>query len=170
MSFKEELSRFGIDLKTIKPSVKPYDEIKKAFQEMEKNYWLERLEIVLNGNLIHITDTLTKNIVIFGVKVDLAQLEKDISFIVIRKPLKLKKSAQEMFKDLGFKKHSGGNGDWLIYDLEKGSEVTEIVFYKREKECVIKTWNYAELCETFLSFDLVNAIREQLIELGWLDE
>lgn len=80
---KFELNRnFNINVDDIEETYDFHSNIRKAIEKMKDDYDKQNLEILLNGNLLNVKNKLENTKAIFGIKVSLADLEKDISFIV----------------------------------------------------------------------------------------
>ena len=80
--FKEEMKHFNISIDDIEPSTDIFGAIEQAAIEMRMNSFKDRLEVILNGNLIETKDKYTGYRTIFGCRVSYDNLPKDISFIV----------------------------------------------------------------------------------------
>lgn len=80
--FKEEMKAFNINVDDIKPDEHIFGAIEEAIIKMRNEYFVDRLEVVLNNNLIDIRDKMTNDRTILGCKLSYANLSKDISFIV----------------------------------------------------------------------------------------
>lgn len=80
---KFELNRnFNINVDDIEETYDFHSNIRKAIEIMKDDYDKQNLEILLNGNLLNVKNKLENTKAIFGIKVSLADLEKDISFIL----------------------------------------------------------------------------------------
>lgn len=103
--FRDEMKAFNIEVDDIKPDEHIFGAIEKAIHKMKNEYLVQRLEVVLNQNLIEIKDKITDYRKILGCKVSYDDLPKDISFIV-REDLK-------------------PSYDRLQQRIDKASEITE---------------------------------------------
>lgn len=80
--FKKEMRAFDINVDDIKPDEHIFGAIEKAIIKMRNECLIDRLEVVLNNNLIDIKDKITDNRTILGCRLSYADLSKDVSFIV----------------------------------------------------------------------------------------
>lgn len=80
--FKKEMRAFDINVDDIKPDEHIFGAIEEAIIKMRNEYFVDRLEVVLNNNLIDIRDKMTNDKTILGCKLSYANLSKDVSFIV----------------------------------------------------------------------------------------
>lgn len=80
--FKKEMRAFDINVDDIKPDEHIFGAIEEAIIKMRNECLIDRLEVVLNNNLIDIKDKITDNRTILGCRFSYADLSKDISFIV----------------------------------------------------------------------------------------
>ena len=75
--FKKEMRAFDI-----KPDEHIFGAIEEEIIKMRNECLIDRLEVVLNNNLIDIKDKITDNRTILGCRLSYADLSKDVSFIV----------------------------------------------------------------------------------------
>lgn len=80
--FKKEMRVFDINVDDIKPDEHIFGAIEEAIIKMRNECLIDRLEVVLNNNLIDIKDKITDNRTILGCRLSYADLSKDVSFIV----------------------------------------------------------------------------------------
>lgn len=80
--FKKEMRAFDINVDDIKPDEHIIGAIEEAIIKMRNECLIDRLEVVLNNNLIDIKDKITDNRTILGCRLSYADLSKDVSFIV----------------------------------------------------------------------------------------
>lgn len=80
--FKKEMRAFDINVDDIKPDEHIFGAIEEAIIKMRNECLIDRLEVVLNNNLIDIKDKITANRTILGCRISYADLSKDVSFIV----------------------------------------------------------------------------------------
>lgn len=80
--FKKEMRAFDINVDDIKPDEHIFGAIAEAMIKMRNECLIDRLEVVLNNNLIDIKDKITVNRTILGCRLSYADLSKDVSFIV----------------------------------------------------------------------------------------
>lgn len=80
--FKKEMRSFDINVDDIKPDEHIFGAIEEAIIKMRNECLIDRLEVVLNNNLIDIKDKITDNRTILGCRLSYADLSKDVSFIV----------------------------------------------------------------------------------------
>lgn len=80
--FKKEMKAFDINVDDIKPDEHIFGAIEEAIIKMRNECLIDRLEVVLNNNLIDIKDKITDNRTILGCRLSYADLSKDVSFIV----------------------------------------------------------------------------------------
>lgn len=80
--FKKEMRAFDINVDDIKPDEHIFGAIEEAIIKMRNECLIDRLEVVLNNNLIDIKDKITDNRTILGCRFSYADLSKDVSFIV----------------------------------------------------------------------------------------
>ena len=80
--FKKEMRAFDISVDDIKPDEHIFGAIEEAIIKMRNECLIDRLEVVLNNNLIDIKDKITDNRTILGCRLSYADLSKDVSFIV----------------------------------------------------------------------------------------
>ena len=80
--FKKEMRAFDINVDDIKPDEHIFGAIEEAIIKMRNECLIDRLEVVLNNNLIDIKDKITDNRTICGCRLSYAELSKDVSFIV----------------------------------------------------------------------------------------
>lgn len=80
--FKKEMRAFDINVDDIKPDEHIFGAIEEAMIKMKNECLIDRLEVVLNNNLIDIKDKITVNRTILGCRLSYADLSKDVSFIV----------------------------------------------------------------------------------------
>ena len=80
--FKEEMKGFNISIDDIEPSDDIFGAIEKAIIKMRNHYLVDRLEVILNDNLIECKDKITNFRTILGCRVSYDNLAKDVSFIV----------------------------------------------------------------------------------------
>lgn len=80
--FKKEMRAFDINVDDIKPDEHIFGAIEEAIIKMRNECLIDRLEVVLNNNLIDIKDKITDNRTILGCRLSYADLSKDASFIV----------------------------------------------------------------------------------------
>lgn len=79
---KEEMKAFSINIDDIQPNYEPFEEIRKAIAIIRQEYLIENVEVILNGNLLMSKNKLNNYRTIFGARVSLENLDKDVSFIV----------------------------------------------------------------------------------------
>ena len=79
---KSELRGFNINIDDVKPNDDIFGALEEAIVKMRSEYLINRLEIVLNDNLIEVKDKITNVRTLFGARVSYDNLPKDISFIV----------------------------------------------------------------------------------------
>lgn len=79
---KKEMRAFDINVDDIKPDEHIFGAIEEAIIKMRNECLIDRLEVVLNNNLIEIKDKITVNRTILGCRLSYADLSKDVSFIV----------------------------------------------------------------------------------------
>ena len=80
--FIDDMKGFNISIDDIEPSNDIFGAIEKAIMKMKYDYLLNRLEVVLNDNLIESKDKLTNYRTILGCRVSYDDLPKEVSFIV----------------------------------------------------------------------------------------
>ena len=80
--FKKEMRAFDINVDDIKPDEHIFGAIEEAIIKIRNEYLIDRLEVVLNNNLIDIKDKMTDYRTILGCRLSYADLSKDVSFIV----------------------------------------------------------------------------------------
>lgn len=80
--FKKEMRAFDINVDDIKPDEHIFGAIEEVIIKMRNECLIDRLEVVLNNNLIDIKDKITDNRTILGCRLSYADLSKDVSFIV----------------------------------------------------------------------------------------
>lgn len=80
--FKKEMRAFNINVDDIKPDEHIFGAIEEAIIKMRNECLIDRLEVVLNNNLIDVKDKITDNRTILGCRLSYADLSKDVSFIV----------------------------------------------------------------------------------------
>ena len=80
--FKKEMRAFDINVDDIKPDEHIFGAIEEAIIKMRNECLIDRLEVVLNNNLIDVKDKITDNRTILGCRLSYADLSKDVSFIV----------------------------------------------------------------------------------------
>lgn len=80
--FKKEMRAFDINVDDIKPDEHIFGAIEEAIIKMRNECLIDRLEVVLNNNLIDIKDKMTDYRTILGCRLSYADLSKDVSFIV----------------------------------------------------------------------------------------
>lgn len=80
--FKEEMKGFEINVDDIQPSTELFNTIEKAIIKMRNEYFIDKLEVVLNDNLIESKDKHSGYRTIFGCRVSYDNLPNDVSFIV----------------------------------------------------------------------------------------
>lgn len=80
--FKEEMKGFNISIDDIEPSDDIFGAIEKTIIKMRNDYLIDRLEIILNDNLIECKDKITNFRTILGCRVSYDNLPKDVSFII----------------------------------------------------------------------------------------
>lgn len=80
--FKKEMRAFDINVDDIKPDEHIFGAIEEAIIKMRNECLIDRLEVVLNNNLIDIKDKITDNRTILGCRLSYSDLSKDVSFIV----------------------------------------------------------------------------------------
>lgn len=79
---RDELKRFNINLDDIEENCNIYEQIEDAIEKMHE-YGYKDLEVLLNKNLLVVKRVDSGEMTIFGLKVSLENLNKDISFVVI---------------------------------------------------------------------------------------
>ena len=80
--FIEEMKHFNISVDDIKPSDDLFGAIEKTIIKMQHEYYVDRLEVILNNNLIEAKDKITNFRTILGCRVSYDDLADSISFIV----------------------------------------------------------------------------------------
>lgn len=80
--FIEEMKHFNISVDDIKQSDDLFGAIEKTIIKMQHEYYANRLEVVLNNNLIEVKDKITNFRTILGCRVSYDDLADSISFIV----------------------------------------------------------------------------------------
>lgn len=80
--FKKEMGAFDINVDDIKPDEHIFGAIEEAIIKMRNECLIDRLEVVLNNNLIDVKDKMTNYRMILGCRLSYADLSKDVSFIV----------------------------------------------------------------------------------------
>ena len=80
--FKDEMKAFNIEVDDIEPNEHIFGAIEKTIHKMKNEYLVNRVEVVLNNNLIETRDKLTNYRTILGCRVSYDDLPKDVSFIV----------------------------------------------------------------------------------------
>ena len=79
---KKELKGFNINIDDIEPNDNILGALEEAIVRMRNEYLTNRLEVVLNDNLIEVKDKITNYRTLFGARISYDNLPKDISFIV----------------------------------------------------------------------------------------
>lgn len=79
---KKELKGFNINIDDIEPNDNILGALEEAIIRMRNEYLINRLEVVLNDNLIEVKDKITNYRTLFGARISYDNLSKDISFIV----------------------------------------------------------------------------------------
>lgn len=79
---KKELKGFNINIDDIEPNDNILGALEEAIVRMRNEYLINRLEVVLNDNLIEAKDKITNYRTLFGARVSYDNLPKDISFII----------------------------------------------------------------------------------------
>lgn len=83
----------------------------------------------------------------------------------------MNKSAKEMFEELGYEKT---NSNLLTYRREDGGYIKQIMFSEVGHRIIfrgLEEYNYYQPQGQFTIYsDLLQAINQQVKELGWLDE
>lgn len=77
----------------------------------------------------------------------------------------MSKTAEEMFKELGFEEIKKTNSNTIRYVKGHEYRVMFYLFYKNYDVC-----QYGNYGEDIVDIELHNAIHKQIKELGWLDE
>lgn len=80
--FKDEMKAFNIEIDDIEPNEHIFGAIEKTIHKMKNEYLVNRVEVVLNNNLIETRDKLTNYRTILGCRVSYDDLPKNVSFIV----------------------------------------------------------------------------------------
>lgn len=133
--FKKEMRAFDINVDDIKPDEHIFGAIEEAIIKMRNECLIDRLEVVLNNNIIDIKDKITDNRTILGCRLSYADLSKDISFIVrqdneptyeqLQKENKRQKEAINNFLDIVDKSKMLLNNPDLLDLYLKIKEVSE---------------------------------------------
>lgn len=79
---KKELKGFNINIDDIEPNDNILGALEEAIVRMRNGYLINRLEVVLNDNLIEVKDKITNCRTLFGVRISYDNLPKDISFVI----------------------------------------------------------------------------------------
>lgn len=79
---KKELKGFNINIDDIEPNDNILGALEEAIVRMRNEYLINRLEVVLNDNLIEVKDKITNCRTLFGARISYDSLPKDISFII----------------------------------------------------------------------------------------
>lgn len=79
---KKELKGFNINIDDIEPNDNILGAVEEAIVKMRNEYLINRLEVVLNDNLIEAKDKIINYRTIFGARISYENLPKDISFII----------------------------------------------------------------------------------------
>ncbi len=80
--FKEEMKGFEINIDDIQPSNELFNTMEKAIIKLRNEYYINKIEVVLNDNLIETKDKYTGYRTILGCRVSYDNLPKDVSFVV----------------------------------------------------------------------------------------
>lgn len=80
-TFIDDMKAFNISIDDIEPSKDIFGAIDRAVMKMRHDYLLNRLEVILNDNLIESKDKLTNYRTILGCRVSYDDLPKEVSFI-----------------------------------------------------------------------------------------
>lgn len=79
---KKELKGFNINIDDIEPNDNILGSLEEAIVRMRNEYLINRLEVVLNDNLIEVKDKITNCRTLFGARISYDNLPKDISFVI----------------------------------------------------------------------------------------
>lgn len=79
---KKELKNFNINVDDIESNEDIFGALEEAVVKMRNEYLINRLEVVLNSNLIEVKDKITTCRTIFGCRISYDNLPKNISFII----------------------------------------------------------------------------------------
>ena len=79
---KKELKGFNINIDDIEPNDNILGALEEAIVRMRNEYLINRLEVVLNDNLIEVKDKITNCRTLFGARISYDNLPKDISFVI----------------------------------------------------------------------------------------
>ena len=79
---KKELKGFNINIDDIEPNDNILVALEEAIVRMRNEYLINRLEVVLNDNLIEVKDKITNCRTLFGARISYDNLPKDISFVI----------------------------------------------------------------------------------------
>ena len=131
--FKKEMRAFDINVDDIKPDEHIFGAIEEAIIKMRNECLIDRLEVVLNNNLIDIKDKITDNRTILGCRLSYADLSKDVSFIVRQdnEPTyeqlqqQCKKQKEVIDKAIEFTNKKWGT--WCSHHLEYMTELQNIL-------------------------------------------
>ncbi len=79
---KKELKGFNINIDDIEPNDDILGALEETIVRMRNEYLINRLEVVLNDNLIEAKDKITNCRTLFGARISYDNLPKDISFVI----------------------------------------------------------------------------------------
>jgi hypothetical protein len=79
---KKELKGFNINIDDIEPNDNILGALEEAIVRMRNEYLINRLEVVLNDNLIEVKDKITNCRTLLGARISYDNLPKDISFVI----------------------------------------------------------------------------------------
>ena len=79
---KKELKGFNINIDDIESNDNILGALEEAIVRMRNEYLINRLEVVLNDNLIEVKDKITNCRTLFGARISYDNLPKDISFVI----------------------------------------------------------------------------------------
>ena len=79
---KKELKGFNINIDDIEPNDNILGALEEAIVRMRNEYLINRLEVVLNDNLIEVKDKITNCRTLYGARISYDNLPKDISFVI----------------------------------------------------------------------------------------
>lgn len=167
--FKKEMRAFDINVDDIKPDEHIFGAIEEAIIKMRNECLIDRLEVVLNNNLIDIKDKITDNRTILGCRLSYADLSKDVSFIVRQdnEPTyeQLQQENQNLEKQLEYLR-SGEYYNQLRFENEMLQQVVDTNGVPSEVYDYIDcTHRNTELLEENQKYkEVINKIKELIID------
>lgn len=158
---KKELKGFNINIDDIEPNELTHGAMQELIENLIIEKEVERLEIVLNKNILDVKDRLSGIHCYMGLKLSLKPFEKDISFIIRPTNELTYDELQQENKKLKlineeYEKLNKENGRVFKITNVQEYDIYELLNYKRYKDNWNELKEYLEICINIIKGNLID--------------